>query len=1262
MNTATILTDKLHHFIYELRQAGYNIGTTQFMQAQNLILSLAQQGQLPPMAQLKTLLGPILCHSRQEQQEFGERFDNWLQTIEASQQIRKSYENISQTKVTETKRSKPLISKKWGFAILLFFIIVGGIFSYYQFITPSPTTSPEEATQKTEQPIEPSGEKTELADTAVDSTKSLPDSSEEAIELPKEIIEDSQDEKRLSDWILWIVWSILGAIILLFLLGKIASRYLAPLHLARKYTTALPTLLKKLPVKQFEKQIFQPQSIALSRTAQQLRKHVAIESNDLDMVATVKETIQAAGLFTPVYGTRLQRPEYLVLIDRATFQDHQTGLINVLMNQLEADEVLIERYYFERDLRRCYPEQEALPPLTLTELAERYPEHRLLIFSDGEGLIHPVTGELVRWIEQLMVWPSRAILTLEAPEQWGYQEELFTKANFLVLPANEIGLNHLVEQFNVETQQPFPDMQRETPFDFPELIRNYPRRWLEDYAPDSDELVELLTQVRLFLGKDGYYWFSACAVYPEIHWELTLHLGDSLKNDNHQPLLTEANFAKLARLPWFRHSYMPNWLRERLVKDLLISKKDKTIRMAIERFLQPKPGEESTKTQVEVAFGQPKDEQGSSVTERVFAMFMADKHELSAIALNLEYLKLLVSSHLLPWFKQIMVKLSLSSKSFIFILPVVLLSILTLGLFELYQFVQRLPKFSMPDAPFSFFLITLIGLVMIFSWLIDNLRRLILRRNPYLDCPSPKLCTFFSKVFIGLAVWLIFIPLLDYPSMMYVEDTTLDFAMQAKQNEIPPAKEKQIPPFVFLDIDNQTHQLWNSPLFTPRNKVKELIEVAVQGKARLIVVDIDLSRKTPFEGLRLDRRHRNLQLHPYDQELYDYIADYKTYCETKLTCPPILLRRVFQPLPNVFQSDHEPIRKSRISFLETAVANSTPDVQWASPLFLRSYYDSVIRRWKLWQPVCTNGNPEVIPSFQLLAAAIVRHGSPQKAKESIDNAFAEFKPNHCDDAHLPQETSSQPIKIAEGFTVSEGSQGIRQRIMYNMSWQPPQNTAEKFTLRYFLLDYDKETQEREVILTVFSAQPFLDATKEDIARAGVLKDKIVVIGGSYDDGGDIHPTPLEAMPGALIIINAIHSLLQYGELQRLSGWTEFGWMIAMIVIVSLFLTYFPQFWVTIVSGLLVISLIPMAVLWLGEGIWINFAFPLLAIHIYHIAENYQRMRRELNKSPEQIRQEESLIKSLRQESPEQLVEDMEQLFKEQNRLMQKISKILMKDE
>lgn len=452
---------------------------------------------------------------------------------------------------------------------------------------------------------------------------------------------------------------------------------------------------------------------------------------------------------------------------------------------------------------------------------------------------------------------------------------------------------------------------------------------------------------------------------------------------------------------------------------------------------------------------------------------------------------------------------------------------------------------------------------------------------------------FITNLIIGLGIALFLIYFNHYPWLMDIEDASMDFAMQVRQATIPPAHKKQIPPFVFLDIDNKTHQLWGEPLFTPRNKIKALIELAVRSDARLIVVDIDLSQQTPFFESKL---------HPYDQELYDYIANYKKYCQT---CPPIIFARAFRPLPeSTITKEAEPIRELRIGFLEKAVAQSAPNVQWGSPLFIRSSYDNVIRRWWLWQPVCADKQPQVLPSIELLAAAMIRHKTPEQAQESLNNALADFKPKNCTDSYLPESKPSKPIIIAKDFVISEGMRGIRQRIMYNMPWLPPQKQTS--TVRYYLQDYDKETENRETILTVFSAQTSVSAA--------ALKDNIVVIGGSYSDGRDMHSTPLGSMPGALIVINAIHSLLQHGEIKPSPIWLKLLLTAIAIILVSILFMYFSSFWSVIFTGTtIILLLIPLSIWQLGHGVWIDFALPLLGVQFHQIAADFHEMAEKLEK-------------------------------------------------
>jgi len=544
MNLTDILTEGLVNFIEDLRAADYHIGATQYIAAQELILVLTALGELPSeLSRLRTLLAPILCHSLKEQAEFKKHFDNWISQFETRES-------------TPTQPLQDVPDIKTGIKLWKWALIALAIVSISIIIS----------TQITEETVTPRNET--IPKEIVQPVPTLPEKTSEDI-TQREIEQQDQlptDPKSDFLW-LWVILSFLLLLIFLVGLWQILPRFLT-----RKSADTRPDI-KKLFVEKINDKLYQ--SVSLSRTAQQLRKHKTIPANQLDIVATIEKTVEMAGWFTPITGTRSIRPEYLVLIDRTTFKDHQAELMNSLVNQIITEEVFVPRYYFEGDPRRCYPQKVQLAPLTLTELAERYPEHRLMIFSEGNGLINPITGEIVNWIDQFSVWTHRVLFTLESPEQWGYREQILDRADFLIMPANESSLTALAEQINAGIWQPYPKTFDLFSTEFPDYINERPRRWLERHAPDATVLTELLKQVRYFLGENAYYWLSACAVYPEIRWQLTLYLGYQLK------LVTEEHLAKLTRLPWFRYGYMPNWLRERLVADLSHHKKLDDIDIAL---------------------------------------------------------------------------------------------------------------------------------------------------------------------------------------------------------------------------------------------------------------------------------------------------------------------------------------------------------------------------------------------------------------------------------------------------------------------------------------------------------------------------------------------------------------------------------------------------------------------------------------------------------------------------------------------------------
>lgn len=519
MNTE-ILTKELQNFIEGLRLAGYNIGTTQFIAAQNIILALLAQGKLPTeIARLKTLLGAVLCHSPKEQAEFAKHFDNWTNQIE------------------------PLVTPK---------------------ATPASEMTSSHSEIKESANIQ-----------ATFNTKTT------FVKIKSVVRQIYPKMATLLRWLFIIVADVFQIIIDFLKFWEYPQRFLA-----RKVTLIRPNL-EYLFVQNIEKNLFD--SVKLLWIAKHLCLPTPIASKQLDIEQTLEKTTQAAGLFSPVMDSLQTIPQYLVLIDKISAIDHQAHFIDALIEQLIAKGVFITRYYFYMDPRTCYPEQKPLIPLFIEELAILYPKHLLMIFSESSRFINNSTHLVFHWMTQFSHWQQRVLFTLEPPECWGNQQQLLEKVDFLLLPANEAGLAIYAQQITntwhpkSSEQEPEPELEIGSA-EFPISLSEMPEKWIEDHAPDTTVQTEMLIQIWDFLGKEGYYWFSACAVYPELYWQLTLHLGYQLTSAAGQKLFNTSVLTKLVRLPWFRYGHMPNWLRTRLVKDLSVSQENQ-IRTILQNLL-----------------------------------------------------------------------------------------------------------------------------------------------------------------------------------------------------------------------------------------------------------------------------------------------------------------------------------------------------------------------------------------------------------------------------------------------------------------------------------------------------------------------------------------------------------------------------------------------------------------------------------------------------------------------------------------------------
>ncbi len=566
LSSAPIDPGGLIDLVDELRDAGFNVGSDQYVAAHDLLLLLTARGEGFDSGRLESMLGPLLCSTPWEQEDFGDRFESWIsRVVPVVTGPNGSDPDEPGLEVVTSRQEKGSASKSrlLAFILAVVTLVAATVLHFY-----------------TRDPL------VELTETHL-----------RLLSVPKSPVE-AEGEAPPGSWRLallglqpnWPAWFALATV--LFAFGSGWRHCRSHLVLSRWAVLEKPRI-HQVAVDGLRGQLFH--GVSLARTAQELRRRRTIPSKDLDISLTVGETVRQAGWLAPVYGTRQLIPEYLMLVDRISYRDQQAKFVDAMIERLRATGVLISRYYFDADPRVCFSFVEGASTLTLRELANRYPDHHLLVFSDAAGLFNSRSGDLEPWAEQFSRWSSRAIMTPIPRAHWGPREAVLFR-QFATLPATPTGLASLIRSTGRDDL--VTGDQAAVPL--PRDLQTRPLRWLKRRPPAEPVVRSTLSGVRRYLDDSGFYWLAACAVYPALDWNLTLYLGNRLKAAGGQKLLQLRRLTALARLPWFRHGYMPDWLRERLLTRIS-SKQQEEIRGALQSLLESAVSTQRTGFSLQIA-------------------------------------------------------------------------------------------------------------------------------------------------------------------------------------------------------------------------------------------------------------------------------------------------------------------------------------------------------------------------------------------------------------------------------------------------------------------------------------------------------------------------------------------------------------------------------------------------------------------------------------------------------------------------------------
>src|ERR1043165_1454302 len=612
-------SDDLLDFVGDLREYGYRITTEQCISAQNLLVALAAYGNSEDVAErLGAYLAPILCTSPEEQENFERYFQRWqsqpaLSLTAVKETARPKGYAVPFRKVYQGLRTRSPIREaiigvlfiSFIISVIIFFIPVSPQLEKKNLQLPPLTASVGHVTDNQGAPVAgatiKSDEGTDISDSlgryfAIYRLGNLPNivvshpdyktvrgvgNLEVVLSEKKEIgVEDLSPtptpvpipvptpESSYTTTALLATSAVLLLTVIAWAFWVVTRRLILRKKLARE-NVRVEQLMVKGAGEQFAR------LLALRRTAQELRRPRPRDVSDLDVAATSVRTIEK-GIFTPGYHSRKASPEYLALIDRASFNDQQASLEDEIVRRMAGSDVYIDRFYFQTDPRLCREEGTKTSYHSLQDLAATHPNHRLIIFSDADGLFDPVSGKPQGWLGTFSHWADRALLTPRNITD-AYRRRVLSELDFVVLPADRKSLSALADMFN---GIPLTTKEGGHQEPFPGLLLERPERWLERHPPAANLVEDLIGQLRRFLGAEGYHWLGACAVYPMLHWDLTFFLGYKLG----QGVRLEEGFRALVQLPWFRHGSIPDWLRTRLIHGLS-GAQQRQVRKALEELL-----------------------------------------------------------------------------------------------------------------------------------------------------------------------------------------------------------------------------------------------------------------------------------------------------------------------------------------------------------------------------------------------------------------------------------------------------------------------------------------------------------------------------------------------------------------------------------------------------------------------------------------------------------------------------------------------------
>jgi len=269
---------------------------------------------------------------------------------------------------------------------------------------------------------------------------------------------------------------------------------------------------------------------------------------------TLKTTAAQAGFTQLHYRQRKRQLDYLIISDNRHLRDQSAWLMQRLSDMLVKANIHVRYYDFDR-----YPEwlrpkgQHNGKPLSLAQLLATHSESRLILAVNHELLFYRISGETQQWLEDLQGHQDYQLLLLSAPTT--VQAKQLTQQGYAFRILNQqTDLGALLSQ---QDQKNTNAKQGVMVFD---------DNWLDDIEPNSS--ADAIAWIKQSVGAEGLRLLGILSLYPKLQGDLSFALLQWFRRKDCTQTLQTQTFMQVITLPWCRQGWLPQWLRDVLLKQL----------------------------------------------------------------------------------------------------------------------------------------------------------------------------------------------------------------------------------------------------------------------------------------------------------------------------------------------------------------------------------------------------------------------------------------------------------------------------------------------------------------------------------------------------------------------------------------------------------------------------------------------------------------------------------------------------------------------